>query len=636
MNTSLFLRLMICGALATMLNAADAPTREEWDPVIKAMTTANSDAEAKLADITKKYPKWADGWIERARYALATNHPDDGWKFAREALSLQRSSGEASALGVQALTAMGRPSDALKVAAPFLANRMLDTQANNKVGYVNYFAAYAALAGKDTAKAQEHYRAAVTCAGKTVPPEFHVLDARLAILTGDLTKAESSLTRATTADPHNWDGLYELGRVRHALAEADTSAAGKRSLLDGAEQAFTAVARALPDDYESWLGLGRAQVALARLDIENGSDGGGHLRDAVSSLKEAVKRHDDLVAGWVTLGEAQIRLELFTDAAASLTKARSLGANEPSVLHNLAEALQKSGRGDESLTILQGTVAISSGELVSQGMGYYHNHFYRVAIERLEAAAAHADLATDNKTRGQVLRFIGHAWREWSDDLGKDGKPTVPAATHEVREQRKVNAAIAYRQSGDLGDVMAQRHYAAVQAADNPRSAYLAGWTVLGWNSYLSGSGWAMVISNYGAARAWDSILHFVIWSLLIGIPFVLWIKSLFRPRVISASDQVRAKPQETAAPRPPTGRAGREESSTARKPSAAPPRETSPLTTRKNRTPSQPPQTPRRGLPTTEDSPRPAARASEAGKRRPPAAETEEIEPPKPQAKPR
>jgi len=635
MNMSSFLRLTVCCALATMLHAADAPTRDEWDPVIKAMTTANSDAEAQLAGITTKYPTWPDGWIERARYALATQHPDDGWKFAREALNLQRGSGEAAALGVQALTAMGRPSDALKVAAPFLANRTLDTQANKKVGYVNYFAAYAALAAKDTAKANEHYRAAVACAGAAIPPEFHVLDARLAIQAGDLSKAESCLSRATTADPHNWDGLYELGRVRHALAEQETSTAGKRARLDGAEKAFAAVTRALPDDYESWLGLGRAQVALARLDIDDGSDGGGHLRDAASSLKEAVKRHDALVAGWVALGEAQVRLEQFADAAASLTKARALGANEPSVLHNLAEALQKSGRGEEALTVLQGTVATSSGELLSQGMGYYHQRFYRVAIERLEAAATHADLAADSKTCGQIWRFIGHAWREWGDDLDKDGKPAVPAASIDEREQRKANAANAYRQSGDLGDVMAQRHYAALQAADNPLSAYKAGWTVLGWNAYLSGSGWAMVIGNYGAARAWDSILHFCIWGVLIGVPLLLWIKSLFRPRVISPSEPVRAKSEEAAAPRPPTGRAVREESSQSRKPSPAPQREVNPLTARKKRPPSQPPTAPRRSLPTTEDSPRPAARASDASKRRPPAAETEEIEPPKPQAKP-
>lgn len=602
-------RLMLCGLMAATLAAADAPTQAEWQPVIDAIAKAQSDAAARLADITTRYPTWPEGWVERSRLALASKRPDEAWKYARQALSLQRGNGEAAALGVQALTAQGRSSDALKVAEPFLKDRTLDQQANGKTGYVNYYAAYAALAAKDQSKGREHLSAAQACAGKQVPAEFHVLDARFAIQANDLVKAEASLARATTVDARCWDGWYELGRVRHALAEAESSAAGKRIWLDRAEQAFATVTKALPEDFESWLGLGRAQAAIARLEIEAGSDGGGYLRDAVASLGEAVRRQDTLVAGWVTLGEAQVRLERYAEAATSLSKARALGANEPSMLHNLAQALQKSGRAEEALVILKSTTATSGSELVSQGMGYYRNHLYPVAVDRLENALAHPDLASDDVMRGQVLRFTGHAWREWGDD---------PQSTAQEREQRRAKAAAAYRSAGDLGDVMAQRHYAALLAEDGPQSAYVAGWTVLGWNSWLSGSGWALVIGNYGAARAWANGLHYTLWGLFIGLPLVLWIASLFRPKVVTSESRQR-EPSDS-------GIRGSSSSQT-RAPNPAPKREIDPLTTRKSRPPSEPP----RRLPTTEDARAARARASAPVQRRTPVPETEEIIPPTP-----
>ena len=61
--------------------------------------------------------------------------------------------------------------------------------------------------------------------------------------------------------------------------------------------------------------------------------------------------------------------------------------------------------------------------------------------------------------------------------------------------------------------------------------------------------------------------------------------------------------------------------------PNPAPKRELDPLTTRKNRPPSEPP----RRLPSSEDARAGRARASAPAQRRAQAAETEEIIPPKP-----
>ena len=64
--------------------AADAPTKDEWAPVVQAIADRTPDAGAQLAAITAKYPKWAGGWIELARFDLSANQPEEAWKHSRQ------------------------------------------------------------------------------------------------------------------------------------------------------------------------------------------------------------------------------------------------------------------------------------------------------------------------------------------------------------------------------------------------------------------------------------------------------------------------------------------------------------------------------------------------------------------------
>lgn len=578
----LVLALAVALGTAPLVVAADAPTKDEWAPVVQAIAEQAPDAGQQLTAITTKYPKWAGGWIELARYNLAERQPEDAWKHARQALTLERTNGEAGALAVQALTLVGRHDHAITVGEPFRANRQDDKQAGGRAGWVNFYAAQAALTAKtpDPAKAEDLLKTAKACAGAAVPGEFHFLDAKLAIRRADHVGGVKSLERAVTADPALWDAWYELGRVRGALVDRETSVPGKRQLLLAAEQAFLTVTKALPDDFESWLGLGRAQSALAQLDIDSRGEGGAKLKDAVASFTEALQRKPDLVPALAAMGEAQLRLERYALAAEALTKARELGANDDVLLSNLALALEKSGRTDEAVKVQAGATATTAPALINKGMILFKAKVYRNAIDLFERAAKRPDLEAQPETRGQVLRFTGHAWRDWAaapapkgpettetvpkgTETVPTGAETAPAASDDLREQRLDQAADAYQRAGDLGDTTAIRHYAALQSERGPHLAYAAGWKLLGWSAYSSFTGWKLVLGNYGTSRAWNSALHLGIWGVLAGLPLLLWIASMFRRAPVAADGTrrptTRKVPTDHQRPEPSAPRTERE-----------------------------------------------------------------------------
>ena len=628
--------LAVALGTAPLAVAADAPTKDEWAPVVQALAEQAPDAGQQLNTITTKYPKWAGGWIELARFELATGQHEDAWKHARQALTLERTNGEAGALAVQALALVGRHDDAITVAEPFRANRQDDKQSGGRAGWVNFYAAQAALSAKksDPAKAEELLKTAKACAGAAVPGEFHFLDAKLMIRRDDFVGGAKSLERAVAADPQLWDAWYELGRVRGELVEREPSVPGKRQLLLSAEQAFLTVTKALPDDVESWLGLGRAQAAVAKLEIEDGGEGGAKLKNAAASFTEALDRKPDLVPALTALGEAQLRLERYALAAEALGKAHELGAKDDVLLSNLALALEKSGRAEEAVRIQAGTTATTAPALINKGMILFKAKVYRTAVELFELAAKHPELEAQHETRGQVLRFAGHAWRDWATPA-----PGSTAADGNERETRLNAAADAYHRAGDLGDWTAIRHYAALQAERGPKPAYAAGWTLLGWTNYTSFTGWRLVLGNYGASRAWDNALHFSIWGVLAGLPLLLWLASLLRRAPAGVSADPARRPASRAAPADQPRRAA---------PSAKAEREMHPVTVRvKSRqaleprasttrpaAPGKPMATPRPAAPSaakhveTEVAPKRTASSAPAV-RKTPIPETDELPPP-------
>jgi len=606
--------LLLAVTSVAPLAGADAPTADEWNPVVQAVASNAADAEARLSAITTRFPTWVDGWIAAARFELGRGNHAKTWELAYTALKLERGNGDAVVLAMQALTALGRTEDALKVGAPLLEVASRDRLRDGRGGWIGYHTALAHLAAKpsDLNAASEAVRKAKAHAGTTIPAEFHLLDARIAVQRGDAAQAEALLARTVASNARMWDAWYELGRVRTLLATTERAGAAKRTRLNDAVTAFNTVTTALPTDHEAWWGLAHARLELGRLDQIEGFDGTDNLRTAAASAKRATERKADFGAAWATLGEAELRQERWTEAATALEQAVRHGADTASVRGNLAVALQKTGRVDEALA-LGGAANAGAADLLTRGLSAHAAGHHALATASLQAAAEHVDVTSDRVLHAQVLRFLGHAW--------------TAAAEADVltRDEALDRAAQAYRDAGDRGDFLARRHFAAVQAPRAPRVAYDAGWTLIGWSTF-STRGWALVLGNYGASRAWANALHLLVWGLLLAVPLALWIKSFFRGGI--PAEQLREpRPARPApAPKPTTERRSRNPDSSSIRPAPRPKGEVGALTARKEREPTDaaPVSPPAPNRPT---APRPGV------KRRAPLPETEEI--PKPGAQP-
>lgn len=563
------LTLALLACLGLPLQAADAPTQEQWQPVLAAIQSGSPTARSELERITTTFPAWIDGWVEAARYELGQGDAKQAWAHARKALGIERTNADAAAIAIQALVREDRAKDAATIAAPIVGKPQVDKLADGRGGWVAYQAALAALAVKDTDAATTYLKQAKISAGATIPGEFHLVDALLAKQKGDLAQAEATLERAVAAEPKIFDAWYELGRVRSLLAAEERTDAGKRARYQAAITAFATCTAALSKDKESWYGQAVANLHLARLDLVAGGDGGAALRQATAAAEKAVQIDDRFAAAWAVLGECHLRQEHWDQAVTALERARSLKHDTSAVRGNLAAALQKTGRAQEALALIAaGGDDLGAAALLAQGLSALQAGNHVMATASLAAAAEHADLADQDEVRGQVLRYLGHAEKAWA---AADPDP-------QTREQHLEAAAVAYRKAGDLGDHLARRTYAAFQAGREPLHAYQAGWATIGWYGFGSIAGWKLVIGNYGAARAWENPLHLAVWGVLVVVPFLLWIKSLLGRGTVPA-EQARAPrperpvPAATASNREPSPRrpAPAARGSTVTKPQAAP-----------------------------------------------------------------
>src|SRR5687768_370113 len=59
--------LLLTGCMAAPLWAADAPLKEEWEPIRSAVAAGAPDAEAQLIAFIAKFPRWPGGYRELAR-----------------------------------------------------------------------------------------------------------------------------------------------------------------------------------------------------------------------------------------------------------------------------------------------------------------------------------------------------------------------------------------------------------------------------------------------------------------------------------------------------------------------------------------------------------------------------------------
>lgn len=592
-----------------------APTAAEWEPVRVALANNQSDADALLTAVLRRYPNWADGSKTLARRLLDQGKAAEALAAAKRASVLAPTDDEALRIQVRALADLGRKDEIYA-----LVN---GASTKDATGWVRYEAGIAAVGFSDAAKADAFLKEAKSRVGPKIPPEFLFLESRVAILARDFPRAELSLASATAQQADFWDGWYELGRVRLVLADHDREQ--RANWISKASTAFATVVKGLPDDANGHIGLGRTALEEAKLLLaDNRTDpAGSKLRDAVVELNRALEKAPDAAEAYVLLGDAQLRLEHWAEAVTALQRAKGLGAKDRSLTFNLAIALQQSGQNDAAQALLKSVTAASPAEQVTIGMSAYRSRNWLLAVNLLASAV---DGLEDPATQGPVWRFIGHAESHLAESKTGNAQNAALDA-----------AAEAYRRAGDLHDFPARHFHLATQAARSPELAYAAAWQSISWDT-INPTAWGLAIGNYGAAKtggqglsgmANRAPLHLALWAMLILLPLAFFVLGLLRRNKQNQADSgaIRAVNETPRQARPPSGKVGGKASGSTTK--APPTKAPVPRT--------QPPRQPVR------PTPRPAAGAKteteEIVNRAPPAKQKAETiamaAPPRPSVKP-
>jgi tetratricopeptide (TPR) repeat protein len=486
-----------------------APSAEEWEPIRQAVADHAPTAQTQLLALERRYPTWVDGTNALAGYLLEQGKAAEALVAAKRASQLAPTNVPARRIQVRALADLGRKAE--------LYTLVDSTSTNDPAGWIRYEAGLAAVGFADAAKAEIFLTEAKSRVGSKIPSEFLFLESRVALLTRDFARAELALVSATTQQPNSWDGWYELGRVRLVLADQDRTQA--TAWISKANAAFTTVCKALPKDPHGHLGLGRALLAegITRFAEHENDQAGGKLRAAIVQLNLALALAPNIAETYVVLGDAQLRLEQWTEAATSLQRAKELGAKDRSLLFNLAIALQQTGKNAEAQALLANFTATTPGEQITLGMGAYRSRHWLMAVRLLEGAVEHLD---DAAAQGATWRYIGHAYRHLADD-----------STGENREKSLDSAQAAYFTAGDLVDFTARHFHLGLAAERSPEQAYAAGWQSIHWDA-LNIPAWGLVIGSYGQAKtgghglsgmANRAPLHLALWSALFLLPLAFF-----------------------------------------------------------------------------------------------------------------
>ena len=523
--------VLACGG--SSLWSADAPTAEEWSPVEQALREDAPSAETKLAELIAHYPRWADGQRTMAGWHMRHGQADEALHSAKQALAVNPGDSASAAIAVQALGVLHRPGEAFALADTFVGEK-------DPTGWVNFRAAEVALEVNDRAKAELHLSLA-NGRVKTPPAEFAFLDARISAASGDLDRADISLTRAVAANPRLWNAWYELGAVQLRQAERKT-ASSRRDYLNKAITSFTKVTAVQEKDALSWLGLGRTQLTQAQdLLAERSSDSRAIAAGAIVSLRNAVDINPALRDAQLNLGVALLIDDQPDQAITHLLKARDQGSTERVLGFNLMLAYQKAGRLAEFEAEAQRVEAVSPAEKITAGIGFFRAGSFALAAQLLNSALA--ELGEDRERVASMYRFIGHAHAGLAGD-----EPAGVNGDAEAREHQLDLAREAYKKAGNLRDYPAQHFYLAQETKRSPTAGYGAGWQFVTWQGYGSIDGWSAVLGNYGGAMTGGEGIegmwkrhpfHLLTWGVLGFFPLFFALFAWLRPRREKADSTV-------------------------------------------------------------------------------------------------
>lgn len=179
---------------------------------------------------------------------------------------------------------------------------------------------------------------------------------KLARALSEFGRFELQRAGRTGADPVFNEAITEYNKtieLQPTHLEARKSLASEltfKGKLTEARAQLREIAKLRPDDAS-------AHLALARSDLH---DEGGDLSEAVAELRAALEKDPAIPGVWSDLGEAQMRLAKYDDAAASFREGLKLSPDNDAGHYNLAEALKRAGHLDEAVAEYRETLRLNA------------------------------------------------------------------------------------------------------------------------------------------------------------------------------------------------------------------------------------------------------------------------------------
>lgn len=524
-----------------------APTKEVWEPVARAIAAKSDDAYTLSKKITGDYPDWAHGHVKHAVVCERRDRSDEAIAAARRCLEIEPGNGEAAGLLIRVLNAEERYPDAL------VAFEEYGEETEDPGGWVHYQAARAAFRSGDRDRAARLLRRAIAIGEVPSPTGFRFLKARIHEAEGDLGGAIASYRRGIEAIPEHADLWFNLGILQRQLAKEK---GGDLALLRDAADSLVHAAEYRAEDPQVRMALGQVHLDLGRwLDAET------VLRDALGKLDpDAPEESRAGIHGGIGLAvlkqaEDDPDLERFLESIGHFEKAEAGGLRSPAVYNNLLAAIvgaQSLGDESQRTELREKANALLADDAKSRRIAPLNLalQYYRrgeANIDDPQRAIMDARLALElmdrvdglspdhepayHRYRGHVHALIGDAQASLVELGGGD---------EEARDRAWRNAADAYGVAGDRGDHPARENYFALQQKRDAESAYRGAWRYLGWRSYLSLDGWIAAIATYGAADRWKHPVHLVIWAVVLGAFLILGFKAFAFPKRIPEPESRR------------------------------------------------------------------------------------------------
>ena len=593
--------LLICGqfVLCGSLDAASAPTKEEWAPLKAAIESNQPSARSDLGAFMQNRV-WPDGFVRLAKldvqagdFAACVKNADQGLTQALAQKSApndvrDRIRGDAAWLLVHGYNKLGQPEKGPQVLERFGRHKDVG-------GLLHFYLAQGSMQQAEYDQARDYLAKAKELSqsqGQKIPLDFRLVEARIfekkAIALADSNTPDAARlsleAREAAADcyqqalreaPEMTDVMFNLARMQHNLAHEIPEE--REIYLNRSVKTYETLLHVDGDDSEARVGLAlvllekggyvqaESQFAKALQVLESDSDA------RASTIMTAYRGQ-----GTATLKMAEENPQAtdVADAFRLLEKAKQLGDESPELYNNLlVAALQLKAKStdpseqkryqdiaDEAQGKAGGVaplnLALASFEngraivqessenhlRVKQGIGALNSAagIYQQALGLSDDSSTwNVSFSVEGKVDGPTWRFLGHAHSYIADLYTQLRKIEGSGYEAEIAQHRDA-AGAAYRAGGNLVDVKSRDFYLAHETTRSGAHGYEASWNYLSWKSYLSPTGWFSMMGNYGSSEVWKSPVHLGVWGVLFIIPLFVALKGLLIGKKITteASDR--------------------------------------------------------------------------------------------------